>query len=146
MKNTMKISEPPRARPAAIRAFSELESQRCIYYRSQACPWRAKVPLDNGKFPKRNSPQDFIFIPSEVRGWEISKFALSARLEHILGWRGCRVLGDLHGLRLSDLIHWRNCGKATIQELVRLVRNLQEGRWENWRDANAAPPGDYYEI
>ena len=104
------------------------------------------MPLAGGKLPKPNSPQDFLFIPVEVRNWEISRFAMSARLEHILGWRNCRVMGDLHGLRITDLMHWRNVGKATLCELVRLVRNLQEGRWENWRDPKAAGPEDYYEI
>ena len=184
-----------------------------IFFLLRACPWRAKVPLDDGRFSERNNPQAFIVIPPEARRWKLSKFVLSARLEHILarifhshlintglqpgesrpnepraasaasapcqkplkrlswfspaatglkpgvnenrtslceisglGWRGCRVVGDLHGLRLSDLMRWRNCGKATIRKLVRLVRNLQEGRWENWREANAAPPGDYYAI
>lgn len=142
----MKTQAPFRPLPAVFRNFSELESQRCVYHRSRACPWRAKALLKNGRLPQRNSPQDFIFIPVEVRRWEISRFALSARLANILGWRACRVLGDLHGLRLSDLQHWRNCGKTTIRELVRLVRNLQEGRWENWRGPHASSAGDYYEI
>ena len=147
MKLKGKIAEvPPRPLSAVFRSFNELDTQRCVYYRTRACPWRTRLPPGNGRLPKRNSPQDFIFIPAEVGHWEISRFALSARLENILGWRGCRVLRDLHGLRLSDLMHWRNCGKTTIRELVRLVRNLQEGRWENWRDPHAAGPEDYYEI
>jgi DNA-directed RNA polymerase alpha subunit len=144
LKNS--IPETHTASTGGLRNFNELETQRPIYHRSQACPWSAKVPLEDGHFPKRNSSEDFIFVPVELRSWELGKFALSARLQNVLGWRNCRVLGDLHGLRVSDLAHWRNCGKKTIRELVRLVRNLQEGRWENWRDPHAVGPEDYYEI
>jgi hypothetical protein len=48
--------------------------------------------------------------------------------------------------QVTDIIRWRNCGKKTLQELIRLVRNVQEGNWSHWRGPNVAGAEDYYEI
>ncbi|HTX20279.1 MAG TPA: DNA-directed RNA polymerase subunit alpha C-terminal domain-containing protein [Candidatus Aquilonibacter sp.] len=86
------------------------------------------MPNPHRHFPARNSPADFLFIPREIRRWEISRFSLSVRLEHALGYMGCRQMGDLHGRRLSDIIRWRNIGKKLLGELIQLVRRVQEGK------------------
>ena len=144
MKAISKITSFPA--PAGVpRSFSDLKSQHCVHYGRRACPWTASVPLASGRLPARNSPADYIFIPLEVRGWEIGKFSLPMRLQNILGWRNCRRLGDLHGLRLSDIAHWRNCGRKTLLQLIRFIRNVQEGNWGNWRGPWAGPE-DYYQI
>ncbi len=129
--------------PGSIR---ELKMHRCAFYRALVCPLANRMPLVSGDLPARNSPGDFIFIPYEVRPWELSRFTVTARLEHALGYMNCRTLGDLQGRRLSDIGRWRNCGRVTLRELIRLVRNLQEGNWSNWRDPNASGAQDYYEI
>ena len=125
---------------------ADLKTQQRIHFRRRACPWGAQVPVFGATWLRRDSLADFIFIPLEFRRWRISRFSLSARLERVLTSRDCRVLGDLHGLRLTDVIRWRNCGKKMVQELIRLVRNVQEGNYTNWRDTNAAGANDHYEI
>jgi hypothetical protein len=113
--------------------FGSSELRPCVHYGHRACPWESGAhPLD-GHLPKRDSPADFIFIPLAIRQWEVASVSMSARLLYVLGGMECRVWGDLHGLRLTDLLRRRNCGKATLAELVRLVRNLQQGNWGHWR-------------
>jgi hypothetical protein len=100
------------------------------------CPRFATSWMPVMELPQCNSPSDFIFIPPYVRHWELSRFSMSARLANILGSLGYQVLGDLHGARVSDFSDRRNCGRVTMLELVRLIRNVQEGNWDS----------DFYEI
>ena len=141
--NDAKAVPKEERRPHSIR---ELKLQKCMFFRQQICPWAVRMPQATGCLPRRNSPGDFIFIPAQVRGWEISRFETSSRLGNALGNMNCRVLGDLHGLRLSDIGRWRNVGKRTVRELIQLVRSLQEGDWCHWSDPNAAGAEDYWEI
>ncbi len=89
---------------------------------------------------------DYIVIPAAARSLELSNFELSARLQHVLGWRGCHVLGDLHGLRLSELARWRNCGKTTMLELLGIIRCLQHGNWNVRTKADPRDMAGNYEI
>ena len=74
------------------------------------------------KFP------DHIFIPVKLRGVPIPTApAISARLIKILSYRGVKVFGDLHGLRLSEFGTFRNCGKITVSELGRLIQRIRGG-------------------
>lgn len=69
--------------------------------------------------------EDAIFIPQEARGQPLSAYSVSARLEHIFGWKNLRLAGDLHGLTFSEVSKFRNCGKKTLDELRELVRAVQ---------------------
>ena len=76
---------------------------------------------------KRPNSPDCIHVPASARGRELSAFPMSVRLRHVLDHGGCRLLGDLHGLRYSELEDRRGCGKRTVQELKTLIRNVQDG-------------------
>ena len=69
---------------------------------------------------------DQLSIPESLRGRELSEFRFSGRLGHILGYKGCRLLGDLHGLRLSELSKYRGCGRKSLAELLAFVMALQQ--------------------
>ena len=71
-----------------------------------------------------NAP-DCIDIPTQARGRELSGLPMSVRLRHILDYGDCQVLGDLHGMRFSELEERRGCGERSLQELKALVRNVQ---------------------
>jgi Bacterial RNA polymerase, alpha chain C terminal domain len=76
----------------------------------------------------RDPKSDHIFIPVDLRGIPLATVpAVSARLTNVLGYKGLKILGDIHGLRLSDFRRFRNCGKKTVLELEALVRGLQGG-------------------
>jgi DNA-directed RNA polymerase alpha subunit len=66
-----------------------------------------------------------ICIPEEARGQPVSSFPLSARLAHILEFRGFHLLGDLDGVRYAEFVGLRNCGRKTLQELRELVETIQ---------------------
>ena len=89
--------------------------------------------------PRPGSVADYIVIPAAAREMPVSSFAISARLQNILGWKECRVLGDLDGLRFSEVARWRYCGKTTVLELLGIVRCLQHG---NWHAGNKPSPRD----
>jgi hypothetical protein len=82
------------------------------------------VPL-----PRSGSMADYITIPVTARKMPVSNFAMSARLGNIMGWKKYSVLGDLEGLRFSEVARWRNCGKVAVLELLGIVRCLQYGNW-----------------
>jgi hypothetical protein len=68
-----------------------------------------------------------VFIPQGVRGWSIEQLPFSVRLAGVLKNRGWRVLGDLHGAEIEQLLQTKNCGRGTIQELRLFVNRLQAG-------------------
>ncbi len=120
----------------------------------RACGFRLPgvCPLETSEFrrymplPQRGCMADQIVIPVAVREMPISSFTLSMRLQNILGWKECRMLGDLNGLRFSEVARWRNCGKATLLELLGIVRCLQHGKWVGRISRNPAGNADTYEI
>jgi hypothetical protein len=80
--------------------------------------------------PWPGSVADYIVIPAVALEMPVSSFALSMRLQNVLGWKECRVMGDLDGLRFSEVARWRNCGKVTVRELLGIIRCLQHGNWK----------------
>jgi hypothetical protein len=81
------------------------------------------------KIPRRKSEEDVIVIPLSVREWELAEFKFSARLTNALGAMECRQVGQLHGLRYSEIWKWRNVGKLSLQELMAFVHAIQQGDW-----------------
>jgi hypothetical protein len=129
-----------------FKPLSGLKPKFCGFCFQGVCPletWRRHNGL---RLPRTGSMADYIVIPAAARGMAISTFVLSARLQHILGWKECQVLGDLHGLRLSDLARWRNCGKTTVLELLGVVRCLQHGNWRPQIKPDVKDMAGNYEI
>jgi hypothetical protein len=94
--------------------------------------------------PRPGSMADQIVMPVAARPMPISSFAMSSRLEHLLGWKECRTLGDLNGLRFSEVARWRNCGRMTLLELLGIIRCLQHGNWDaHYKPYTWKMAGDY---
>lgn len=106
-----------------------LKPKFCGFGFQGVCPLETWICHKRLHLPRAGSVADYIVIPAEARSLELSNFDLSARLQNIMGWKGCHVLGDLDGFRLSELARWRNCGKTTVLELLGIVRCLQHGNW-----------------
>lgn len=81
------------------------------------------------RLPRPDSEEDYIVIPPMARDWELSDFPLSARLKNILAIYQCQRLGDLHGLRFSRVLRWRNVGRVTLRTLIAFLKSVQSGRW-----------------
>ena len=78
--------------------------------------------------PPPDKFSDHIFIPVKLRGVPVPAApAISVRLTKTLSYRGVKVFGDLHGLRLSEFGTFRNCGKITVSELGRLIQRIRGG-------------------
>ena len=86
-------------------------------------------PPAAAKPPRRDSEEDYIVIPPAARAWDLSVFPFSTRLKNILANRECRRLGDLHGLRFSRILRWRNLGGVTLRTLIAFVKSVQQGDW-----------------
>jgi hypothetical protein len=82
----------------------------------------------NGEFSLELDSADRVSIPPKARGVPISAFPLSFRLRNLLGWKGIKLMGDLHGLSYKALAQYRNCGSKTLAEFRRLVQAVQSGR------------------
>jgi len=89
---------------------------------------------------------DHIAIPAAVREMPISNFILSMRLQNVLGWKECHMMGDLNGLRFSEMARWRNCGKATLLELLGIVRCLQHANWDTHYKPYTRDTADDFEV
>ena len=100
--------------------------------RSQALPQAGAATQALLPAPARQAvgpgTEDILLIPEQVRQQPVLAFGLSVRLAHVMEFIGAKVMGDLHGLRLADLSHYRNCGAVTLAELRSLVAGLQR-RW-----------------
>jgi hypothetical protein len=121
MKNRAKVRHGN-----GIRNQAGVKSRKC--YRSWWCnnvTFSSWSGVSKPKERRFNSP-DCISIPAQVRKWELSAFPMSARLRNVLDYSGCRLLGDLHGLQLSELEERRGCGQHTLQELKAFVRQAQK--------------------
>jgi DNA-directed RNA polymerase alpha subunit len=68
-----------------------------------------------------------LFIPPQCRQRPLSNMKMSKRLRDVLGFKGFKVLGDLHGAYPNDLRLMRNCGKRTLDELLSRVKSLGGG-------------------
>jgi len=126
--------------------WRERRSPACPFHPQQYCPRLAGDGPENFRRPGRVPPPDYIAVPPWIRAWELSRFVISSRLRHVLGEMGCRVLGDLHGRRMSQMLRWRNFGKKSAAEVVVLLLRIHEGRWDLCCGPTAFGPEDYYEI
>jgi hypothetical protein len=110
------------------------------------CPLKWRAVAEGSHLPEQGAPEDCLSIPAVARGRDISSLNLSVRLRNVLGWKGCRVLGDLQGMHLSELRQWRNCGKVTALELLGLVCCLQHASWRPQIMPEADGIADGWEI
>jgi hypothetical protein len=129
-----------------LKPLSCLKPKYCGFGFQGVCPLETWGRHNHLHLPRAGSVADYIVIPAEARSLELSSFDLSVRLQNILGWKGCRVLGDLHGVRLSELARWRNCGKTTVLELLGIVRCLQHGNWKGRTKPDLRDMAGNYEI
>src|SRR5208283_4926921 len=102
------MKKPARNRRAVVTAMrfkssSVLQPKSCGFVFDGDCPLERGTGQGGPVLPRPGSMADCIDIPEAAREMDFSGFALSARLQNILGWKGCRALGDLHGVRLSEL-------------------------------------------
>jgi len=81
------------------------------------------------QLPRRDSEEDYIVIPPMACSWELSTFPFSTRLTNILATYEFQHLGDLHGLRFSRILRWRNMGAVTLWTLITFVKRVQQGDW-----------------
>ena len=129
-----------------LKPLSCLKPKYCGFGFQGFCPLETWGRHNHLHLPRAGSVADYIVIPAEARSLELSSFDLSVRLQNILGWKGCRVLGDLHGVRLSELARWRNCGKTTVLELLGIVRCLQHGNLKGRTRPDVRNMAGNYEI
>jgi hypothetical protein len=78
------------------------------------------------KIPRPNSREDCIFVPASAREWKLASFPFPARLQNALGTQACLHLGDLHGLRISRVLRWRNLGLVGMQQLMVFIKGVQQ--------------------
>lgn len=71
-----------------------------------------------------------LFVPQSARGRAIKDVPMSVRLEHVLERKGCRLIGDLNGRSLEEIVKSKNCGRHTVNELVTLVQRIQAGEFD----------------
>ena len=81
-------------------------------------------------FPKsdlagHSGVEQVMYIPVEHRGQSLDTYDLSVRFRNVCGLAGIRVMGQLHGMTLTDFGKLRNCGKKTVIELQQLVHQIQ---------------------
>jgi DNA-directed RNA polymerase alpha subunit len=72
-----------------------------------------------------------LFVPQSARGRAIKDLPISVRLENVLEKKGCRLLGDLNGRSLEEILKSKNCGRHTVNELIKLVQRVQAGEFES---------------
>jgi|GEM_PF-2918003 len=65
---------------------------------------------------------------------------LSARLRGALSQLGVRKLGDLNGVKVSDFLKCRNCGKRSLRELETVLRRAAAGEYSLPQDPSALEP------
>jgi hypothetical protein len=89
---------------------------------------RVQAKSVNNETQNRSRPSKAasILIPVAARSTPLLSAAqISTRLTKIFEYKGFKVFGDLHECRLSEFATLRNCGKQTILELERLVREVE---------------------
>lgn len=89
-----------------------------------------------------SAAEDRIFIPMAERGRSIASVALSVRLSNVLGKAKIRIIGDLNGLILKDIIRCTNCRQKTANELREVVRKVQQGTDAVIQDLAAGEPAN----
>jgi hypothetical protein len=66
-----------------------------------------------------------IEIPANLRDQPLDAWETSARLAAVLNRFGVRMLGDLHGRKVTDFAWEKNCGSKTLYELDLLARRVR---------------------
>ncbi len=69
-------------------------------------------------------------IRTEALEWRLSQLPFSTRLARVLRRLGFERLGELDGLNLQRLLSQRNCGVATVLELVKVLRLVESGDFD----------------
>jgi hypothetical protein len=72
----------------------------------------------------------YFFISTKAHELNLRDLPLSARLEGVLAKKRVARLGDLNGISVQELRRLPNCGKKTIEELVRLVERAAAGEFD----------------
>ncbi len=91
------------------------------------CHRREKAILKKPSVPALalNSFSRAIEIPAMLRNQSLGAWQKSPRLTALLERFRIRVLGDLHGRKVVDFAHERNCGPKTLYELDLLARRAR---------------------
>jgi hypothetical protein len=91
------------------------------------CHRREKAILKKPSVPASalNSFSRAIEIPARLRNRPLGAWQKSARLTALLDRFRIRVLGDLHGRKVVDFAHEKNCGPKTLYELDLLARRAR---------------------
>jgi len=69
-------------------------------------------------------------IRTEALDWRLSQLPFSIRLARALRRLGFERLGELDGLNLQRLLSQRNCGRATVLELVKVLSLVESGDFD----------------
>jgi hypothetical protein len=123
-----------------------LKPRPCGFSFQCVCPLESEHTRGRVKLPLAGSMADYISIPAAARRFELSELPMSVRLKNVLGWKACRLLGDLDGVRFSELARWRNCGKVTVLELMGIVRCLQHGNWQSGKKPDPEDMAGNFEV
>ncbi|MBI2925289.1 MAG: hypothetical protein HYY24_06240 [Verrucomicrobia bacterium] len=83
---------------------------------------------------------ELISLPEAVWHYRLGALPISARLLNVLRHSGRQRLGDLHGVRVADLLLVRNCGLKTVEELRALVSAARRGELRAPPLGSAPPP------
>ena len=113
-----------------LKSSAGLKPRACGFKSPSVCPLETVEFHRYMPLPRPGCMADKIAIPVAARAMPISSYAMSSRLQNVLGWKECRTLGDLEGLRFSEVGRWRNCGKRTLLELLGIIRCVQHRNWE----------------
>ena len=68
-------------------------------------------------------------VPDSATEFLLSDLPLPARLEKVLRHRGYTKLGDVNGVRIDNLLHSKNCGKKSINELQDIIQRARDGEF-----------------
>ena len=71
-----------------------------------------------------------IFIPQNARGWALEQLPINHRLAGVLKRLDWCLLGDLHGKSFVELETQKNCGRQTLSDLRRLIKQVQGGEFD----------------
>ncbi|MGH9429135.1 MAG: sigma factor-like helix-turn-helix DNA-binding protein, partial [Terriglobia bacterium] len=69
-------------------------------------------------------------IRTEALDWRLSQLPFSTRLARALRRLGFERLGELDGMNFQRLLSQRNCGVATVVELVKVLRLVESGDFD----------------
>ena len=115
----------PPCRPVAAKGVADSPRLAAAAYPSVSGGAGAKKKPAGHPAILDSQHDETVFIPLEARGTALDTFPVSARLQHVFGFKRFKLASDLHGLPFSEVVEWRNCGKKTLDELRQLVHAIQ---------------------